>query len=285
MSSLPTAPSSPSNEPIAKPNREPKSQRAEGYRAWLVLLVVAKLSALVLLLMQHYTAALVFFFLPAPWFLLQIFKPSARGLGPAVTHFKTTRREVWLTIDDGPHPLSTPAVLDLLDAHGARATFFLIGEKVLRHPALVAEILRRGHTIGNHTQTHPCASFWCASARRTAAEIDACAQALHQAGAVSTQLFRPPVGIKNHALHRQLAKRDLDLILWSVRGCDTVSLDPAKTLARITRHLAPGAILLIHENATRPAMRTALFTALLTHLAAENYTCVIPPRETLIRKN
>jgi peptidoglycan/xylan/chitin deacetylase (PgdA/CDA1 family) len=200
-----------------------------------------------------------------------------------VTHFATQHREVWLTIDDGPDPESTPKVLDLLAAYAVRATFFLIGEKVRRHPELVTEILRRGHTIGNHTYTHPVRSFWLVSARKTAVEIDSCAEALRMAGAGSTRLFRSPVGLKNHALHPQLARRGLDLVLWSARGFDTICRDPAKVIARIAVDLEPGAILLIHENVPDPAMRTELFNRLFAQLKRENYTCVVPPSEALIR--
>jgi peptidoglycan/xylan/chitin deacetylase (PgdA/CDA1 family) len=232
---------------------------------------------------RHYWWATVVFFLPAPWYAWQILRASARGLGPVVTHFKTASREVWLTIDDGPAPESTPAVLDLLDAHRARATFFLVGKNAQLYPELVAEIVRRGHTIGNHTHTHPHNRFWCATARQNATEIDACADALRAAGAGSTRLFRPPVGLKNHALHPELAKRGLDLVLWSARGFDTINSDIEKVLARITASLQPGAILLIHENPANPATQSELLTKLLTRLARENYRCVIPHSEALIR--
>jgi peptidoglycan/xylan/chitin deacetylase (PgdA/CDA1 family) len=233
----------------------------------------------------HYFWAIPVFFLPAPWYAFQILKPSARGFGPVVTRFAAKEREVWLTIDDGPDPESTPQVLALLDDHGARATFFLIGEKVRRHPELVAEILRRGNTIGNHTHTHPCSWFWFASARKTAAEIDTCAAALRDAGASGIQYFRSPVGLKNHALHRLLAQRGLDLVLWSARGFDTTCHRPAKVIARISVDLQPGAILLIHENASNAGRQTELFSQLFAHLKNEHYACVIPPSEALIRES
>lgn len=257
--------------------------RSKQYYAWVAFFHAINLATLVLLVLQQYGWALAIFFLPAPWYMVQIMKASACGLGPAVTHFRTTHREVWLTIDDGPDPASTPIILAQLEAQGARATFFLIGEKVQRHPELVAEILRRGHTIGNHTQTHPCSWFWIASAKKTAGQIDACAQALRNAGAGSTTLFRPPVGLKNHALHRQLAQRGLDLILWSARGFDAITHNPAKVLKRITADLQPGTIILVHENAATPAMQKDLLPSLLAHLAREDFTCVIPSTETLIR--
>jgi peptidoglycan/xylan/chitin deacetylase (PgdA/CDA1 family) len=255
------------------------------FYAWVVLFFTAKAATLGLLWFHHYGWAVAVLFLPAPWYAYQILKPSARGLGPVVTHFATQNREVWLTIDDGPDPESTPKVLALLEAHGAHATFFLIGEKVQRHSELVAEILRHGHTIGNHTQTHPLRSFWLASAKRTAKEIDACAETLRAAGATQNGLFRSPVGLKNHALYPLLAQRGLDLVLWSARGYDTICGDPAKVISRIAASLRPGAILLLHENAANPAARTELFAQLFAHLSREGYTCVLPSTKALIRES
>jgi peptidoglycan/xylan/chitin deacetylase (PgdA/CDA1 family) len=255
------------------------------FYAWVVLFFAAKGATLALLWFHHYGWAVAVLFLPAPWYAYQILKPSARGLGPVVTHFATQNREIWLTIDDGPDPESTPKVLALLEAHGAHATFFLIGEKVQRHPELIAEILRHGHTIGNHTQTHPLRSFWLASAKRTAKEIDTCAETLRAAGVTQNGLFRSPVGLKNHALYPLLAQRGLDLVLWSARGYDTICGDPAKVISRITARLRPGAILLLHENAANPAARTELFGQLFAHLSRERYTCVLPSTKVLIRES
>lgn len=253
------------------------------FRLWLTLFLGSNIATLTLLGLQHYFLALVSFLLPAPWYTFQILNASARGLGPAVTRFTTSRREVWLTIDDGPDPESTPKILDLLDAHGARATFFLIGDKVQRHPELVTEILRRGQTIGNHTQTHPKFMFWMASAKKTSAEIDTCTDTLHAAGAGNTRWFRSPAGLRNPSLHAQLAQRNLDLILWSARGYDTVCRDASKVIARITNDLRPGAILLIHENQPCADLRLELYTELFALLAREGYSCVIPSHDALVR--
>jgi len=265
--------------------KAPPVRQTLAFHLWVVLFFGANLATLVLLGLQHYVWALVAFFLPAPWYTFQILNASARGLGPAVTHFKTARREIWLTIDDGPDPESTPKVLDLLDTHGARATFFLIGEKIQRHPELVTEILRRGHTLGNHTQTHPCSWFWFASGKKTGAEIDACTATLSAAGAPDTRWFRSPAGLRNPTLQGQLTQRGLDLVLWSARGYDTVWRNPAEVTARIAADLHPGAIILLHENGTNTALQAEVFTRLFAHLAREDYTCVIPSPEMLLRES
>ena len=86
-------------------------------------------------------------------------RPASRLFGPALTRLDPDERVLWLTIDDGPCE-ETPAVLDLLDAHGAKATFFLVGASARRRPDLVREIVRRGHGIGNHSDSHPTHRFW-----------------------------------------------------------------------------------------------------------------------------
>jgi len=257
-------------------------RRAEGYHAWLLLFISANLAAIPLLATGHYLWAIAVCVQPAPWYAWQVLSPSARGLGPVTTHFQTNQREAWLTIDDGPHPESTPAMLELLDAHQARATFFLVGKNVQQHPKLVSEILRHGHTIGNHTNTHPQNTFWYASPKQTAHEIDACMAVLGNVG-VTTKYFRPPVGLKNHALHSTLAQRGLDLVLWNARGFDTICDDPKKSLTRILSQLKPGAIILVHETPNKLNQQQELMTSLLTHLGREGYRCVIPTDESLVR--
>src|SRR5258706_10477628 len=88
-------------------------------------------------------------------------RANCRWFGPVVTRFRTADKAVWLTIDDGPHPDDTPALLKLLQKHNARATFFAIGRRVEKYPELARAIVREGHTLANHTQTHPALFFWC----------------------------------------------------------------------------------------------------------------------------
>ncbi|HEV8421842.1 MAG TPA: polysaccharide deacetylase family protein, partial [Chthoniobacterales bacterium] len=78
--------------------------------------------------------------------------------GPVVTGFVPNGKELWLTIDDGPQPRDTPALLDLLEEHQARATFFVKGRRAEQYPELIREIVRRGHGVGNHTYHHPSGS-------------------------------------------------------------------------------------------------------------------------------
>lgn len=221
--------------------------------------------------------------LPDGWLLLHLLVPNFRGLVPTATRFATREREVWLTIDDGPEPATTGPMLDLLDRHGARATFFVIGEKAAAHPALLAQIRARGHTLGNHTHTHPLASFWLAGPWRTARELERCDAALRDAtGEASPRWFRAPAGIKSVFLRRVLARRDRVLVGWSARAREKSGAPHAALLRRLTHDLVPGAILLLHEAPPpQAAARLALLSALLEHLSAQGYRCVLPERDTL----
>src|SRR5256885_15024195 len=185
--------------------------------------------------------------------------PNCQWFGPVLRSFETSEPEIWLTIDDGPSPAHTVALLDLLDRFQARATFFVIGKNAEQYPQLVTEILTRGHEIANHTYTHPSASFWMAGPGRTAMEIDLCAELLRTAPDRPARFFRAPAGLKNVFLHPELDRRRLALIGWTVRGLDTVRRDPAKVAGRVVLDPKPGAVVLLPAGHT-PAKKTPINT-------------------------
>ncbi len=250
-------------------------------KIWISAFLGFKVCAAALAMLHHPWAAVCVFFAPDPWIFMQFVLPSQQAFGPAATCFETRQREVWLTIDDGPDPASTPHVLELLKAHGARATFFVIGTQVAKHPELARRIVSEGHTIGNHTHSHPSASFWCASPARIASEIDGCVGALLLADAPFERFFRPPVGVRNPFLAAQLEDRGMEQVLWSARGRDGGPGSPEAAMGRIAGRLCPGAILLAHEAGDRPGPRLTFVGLLLDHLSREGYACVLPARSAL----
>ena len=177
-------------------------------------------------------------------------RPRTRLLGPNLLRLPpahAARGEVALTIDDGPEPLVTPAVLDLLDAHGAKASFFCIGERVARHPELAREIVRRGHRVENHSARHRH-DFALLGPRGYRAEL-AAGQALIQAATgVAPSYFRAPAGFRNPWCWPALRHTGLRLASWTRRGFDTRERDPARVLRRLSRGLAAGDILLLHDG-------------------------------------
>ena len=157
------------------------------------------------------------------------------------------RGEVAITFDDGPDPDVTPALLDILDAEGAHATFFCIAARAARHPALCREIVRRGHSVQNHTRRHTH-TFALLGPRRLAAEIAGAQAALADITGTRPAFFRAPAGMRSPLLAPVLQRLELQLVSWTRRGYDTVQRQPARVLQRLTRRLAAGDILLLHDG-------------------------------------
>ncbi|HEY0821689.1 MAG TPA: polysaccharide deacetylase family protein [Rhizobacter sp.] len=157
------------------------------------------------------------------------------------------RREVAVTIDDGPDPEVTPQVLAMLDAHGAKATFFCIAEQAARHPALVREIVARGHSVQNHSHRHSH-TFSLLGPRAFAREIQRSQETLAQLTGQRPRFFRAPAGLRNLFLAPVLDRHGLQLVSWTRRGFDTARRDPAGVLQRLVRGLAAGDILLLHDR-------------------------------------
>lgn len=201
-------------------------------------------------------------------------RPQSALFGPVLDRLPTGEPVVWLTIDDGPSD-DTRAMLDRLDAHGARATFFLVGERAQARPELVAEIVRRGHGIGQHSHTHPQAWFWALPPRAMRAQIDAAQSALTFLSGTRPRWFRAVVGMANPFVAASLKRHGLTRVAWSARGFDAVLADPARTVARIERTLAPGAIVLLHEGAPHGRSVETL-SAVLERLDALRYRTVLP---------
>jgi peptidoglycan/xylan/chitin deacetylase (PgdA/CDA1 family) len=178
-------------------------------------------------------------------FCWAVLRPCSQLLGPVVCW--TGSRKILITIDDGPDPHDTPVLLDLLDRHGKKAIFFMIGEKVRAYPDLAREVLRRGHEIGNHTLTHPQASFWIAGPSRTRREISECQRVIEEVTGERPRWFRAPVGHRNFFTHPIAKSLGLQVMAWNRRGYDAVEKDPQKVIDRILPHLGPGDIVLVHE--------------------------------------
>lgn len=194
--------------------------------------------------------------------------PRSTWLGPNLLHLPRHRPEVAITIDDGPDPEVTPAVLDLLEQHGAVATFFCPGARVQQHPALAREIVRRGHAIGNHSQHHRH-HFSVMGPGALRREIGVAQDSIAQVTGVKPSFFRAPAGLRNIFLDPVLHALDLRLASWTRRGFDTRTGDADLVLRRLTRGLAQGDILLLHDHhaARTPQGRAVLLDVLPPLLA------------------
>jgi peptidoglycan-N-acetylglucosamine deacetylase len=190
--------------------------------------------------------------------------PSAQLFGPTVRRTGDPSAMA-LTFDDGPNPAVTPALLDLLDLHAARATFFLIGQRVRAFPALAREIAARGHVIGNHTDTHPSLAFLAPD--RIAAELDRCDDALDSAIGCRTRWMRPPFGFRGPQLDPVVRRRGTAarVVMWSVAAWDWKPQPPEPVINRLRRAWG-GDIVLLHDGDHRVGEGDRLHTvAALAH--------------------
>ena len=176
--------------------------------------------------------------------------PRSSLLGPNWTRLPGTAAaagNIAITIDDGPDPEITPKILDVLDRYGCVATFFCIGDRVAAQPTLAREILRRGHTLENHSRRHPH-YFSLLGPGAMAAEISSAQELISSTVGTPPLFFRAPAGLRNPFLDWALSRQGLTLASWTRRGFDTVTRNPATVLARLTKGLRAGDILLLHDG-------------------------------------
>ncbi len=197
-----------------------------------------------------------------------VLSPRGSWLGPNLVSLPAAaarRGEICLTFDDGPDPVLTPQVLELLDRYQAKASFFCIGEKAAAFPELVKEIARRGHSVENHSHHHHhmFALFGMARLRH---EVEAAQAILTAITGRSPLFFRAPAGFRSPLLDPLLASQALQYASWTRRGFDAVSRNPRRVLQRLTQGLAAGDVLLLHDNAR---IVLTVLPALLDEISAQ----------------
>ena len=227
-----------------------------------------------------------------PWVLLALFLlhgviatvgllPRSNWLGENLTRLPTesaARGEIAITVDDGPDPEVTPLILAILRERGAKATFFCIGERAAAYPDLCRAIAAAGHDVENHGQRHRkhTSLFGPGGWRREVGDGQATLAALTGR---TPQFYRPIAGLRNPFLDPLLQRLGLRLASWTRRGYDTQAGDSDQVYTRLTRDLAAGDILLLHDgNAARmPDGRPVIVDVLprlLDTLAASKLTTV-----------
>lgn len=200
--------------------------------------------------------------------------PYSRMYGPVLNRLPGDSPRVWLTIDDGPSH-DTRTLLDVLDAHDAKATFFLVAERAEAHPALVREIIDRGHDIGNHSNTHPQAWFWALGPKRMRREITDAQSTLTRLAGRAPRWFRAVVGMSNPFVHAPLKDLGLARVAWSARGFDGVGRTVDAVMSRLAPDLSPGAIILLHEGG-EDGRHVAIMRRVLQSLDARGLRAELP---------
>jgi peptidoglycan/xylan/chitin deacetylase (PgdA/CDA1 family) len=171
-----------------------------------------------------------------PWLLKKLY--------PALTWNKNRKsRCIYLTFDDGPIPIVTPFVLNILRQYNAKATFFCIGDNVSKHPDMFEQVKNAGHSIGNHTFNH--LKGWKTDDEIYADNFFKADELLH------TNLFRPPYGRIKRSQIRLIkkAKPDINIIMWDVLSGDfDINLEPEACLQNVLKHTENGSIIVFHDS-------------------------------------
>lgn len=183
-------------------------------------------------------------------------------------------RNLYLTFDDGPHPDHTPALLDLLAEHGAKASFFLVGREVERHDALARRIASEGHTLGNHSYSHP--RFEALTLDEQLEEIERTQRLLTGIDGRPRHAFRPPRGVLTGAMLASLVRRRHRIDYWSYDSLDYSRRPVPELLETIQRHPPRGGdIILMHDDSEHSL---TLLRALIPAWIAQGFSLrALPP--------
>ena len=169
---------------------------------------------------------------------------SSSVFGPSVWRGRGDRKSIALTFDDGPSP-ATAEILQLLAAHGAKATFFACGQNVTRHPESAKEVVAQGHEIGNHSYSHP--HFALRTAAFIGDEFQRAQDVIQEATGAAPTLLRPPFGVRWFGFRRMQRELGLQGVMWSIIGLDWKL--PATGIARrVLTRVRPGDIVCLHDG-------------------------------------
>lgn len=201
-------------------------------------------------------------------------QPVPRAVGKPVYELPSTDKLVALTLDDGPDPTHTPAVLALLRKHGIRATFFLVGENAAEHPALVREIAREGHHLANHTWTHP--DLRRLSEARVRDELERTSDILQTAAGKPLTWFRAPGGDWSPVALRTCSELGMRPMGWSVDPRDWARPGISHITDRVLKAVQPGSIVLNHDGGGDRSQTIAALRTYLPVLIDDGYQFTAP---------
>ena len=160
---------------------------------------------------------------------------------------KTDKKEIAITFDDGPDKNVTPALLEVLNKHNAKAAFFCIGRKIEGNEVVLKKIDSEGHVIGNHSFSHSN-FFDFFTAVKMKREFEQSDKLVFDATGKQMNFYRPPYGITTPAMKKAVSAKEYNTIGWSVRSMDSMQRNEQKLMNKLTKQLKPGAVFLFHDT-------------------------------------
>ena len=205
------------------------------------------------------------------------FTVPAKFQGKTVYQVKLKNNEkvIALTIDDGPWPTTTEAMLDIFKEHDVKATFFWVGSSLKNHPEIAKRVVAEGHAIGNHTWNHLYKRMSPATAK---SEIEKTNDLIYQTTGVKTSIFRPPGGYLNNGLAAYAKSQNKAVVMWSLTSADT---DPRAKyqvfVKNVVKGAIPGAIVLMHDGGGNRERTVKALPEIITGLKQQGYRFVTVP--------
>jgi peptidoglycan-N-acetylglucosamine deacetylase len=201
------------------------------------------------------------YFVKTPWWLKMIYPHR-------LWNIDTKEKIVYLSFDDGPHPVATPFVLDELKKYNAKATFFCIGKNVVAYPNLYKRIIDEGNSVGNHTQNH--INGWNTSTHDYLADVSEASK--H----IESNLFRPPYGRISSSqaklIGKAMKKESAKIVMWDVLSGDfDESLSKEECFTNVIRNTKAGSIIVFHETETAYKHLEYTLTQLLQSFTKKGY--------------
>lgn len=203
------------------------------------------------------------YFIKTPWLAKKLFPEYTWSID-------TMKDEIFLSFDDGPHPVITPWVLDQLKEFNAKASFFCIGNNVEKYPEVYNRIIEEGHAVGNHTWSH--ISGWKTPVKSYLADISRAAEV------IDTNLFRPPYGrirsVQASGVSTAMRSVNAKIIMWDVLSADfDKSYSPEKCLDNVLSNYVSGSIVVFHDSEKAFTNLKYVLPRVLKHLKEEGFDC------------
>jgi peptidoglycan/xylan/chitin deacetylase (PgdA/CDA1 family) len=194
-----------------------------------------------------------------PPFFFRFFSPEH-----LVCRIPVQEKKIFLTFDDGPVPEMTPQVLQILSEYGAKATFFMVGDNVKKHPEVCEQVVAGGHVAGNHTFHH--LNGWKTAPAAYAEDVRRCDPLIH------TRLFRPPYGRFTPSQY-MILRKDYLFVMWSVLTWDFLHrVAPEECLENAIRNTKPGDIVVFHDSLKAASNMLFTLPRYLDHFRKKGYT-------------